>query len=332
MPSIAVSANDRTMPLIDGRIPLGTLNWEFVSGPIESIFSRAFADAPYELTEISLSNQLRALSLGNARYRALPIATSRMFRHSAIYVDKRADIRHPSDLHGKRVGLREFTNTASLVARGVLDDEYGVQCDEIHWVVGDIEQVERDVIPTPHIEGVRIETVVGTSLVELLDRAEISAILSYQALDNCSSNIRRLFSDYPAVERDYFRRTGIFPIMHLLAVRSDAAETIGCDELVNIATSFRRAKELSYRDLRDQQALHVMLPWGPSAAQEAVNLMGDDYWAYGLSNLRAALSAELRWAHRQGITAERFDADQVVWTWPELEEALRPGVATSRRS
>jgi len=326
MPAIAVSRSDRTRPLIDGRVRMGAQPWDFVDGPIETLFSRAFADAPYELTEISFSNQVAALARGTARYRALPIATSRSFRHSAIYVRADAGIDRPEDLRGRRVGLREFTNTASLAARGMLEDEYGVRAADIAWVVGDIDTVDRETMPLPDIPGLAIEPVVGRTLSELLLAGELDAIVAYHppAIHGRDPRIRRLFVDYPAAERDYFARTGVFPVMHLLAVRDDAIETIGRDELLAVGRAFDAAKRLSYAELLDQQALKVMLPWGPAAAQEAIDLMGADYWPYSLRRLRTTLETQLRWSHAQGIVPRQVGVDELVLTWPELEDALDP--------
>jgi 4,5-dihydroxyphthalate decarboxylase len=326
MPSIAVSRNDRTRPLTDGRVPLGTLPWEFVDGPIETLFSRAFADAPYELTEISFSNHLLAVAEGRARYQALPIATSRSFRHSAVYVRSDAGIESPADLRGRRVGLREFTNTASLAARGMLDDEYGVKATELLWLVGDIDGVERERVPLPVIDGLEIQSVVGTTLSDLLLDGELDAIIAYHppAIFGTDPRIRRLFPHYPDAERDYFARTGIFPVMHLLAVRSDAVDVIGRDELLAVGRAFDAAKRMSYAELLDQQALKVMLPWGPAAAQETIDLMGRDYWGYGLRRLRTTLETQIRWARVQGIVKSDVSVEEFVVSWPELEAVLDP--------
>ena len=318
---IAVSANDRTRPIMSGRVPLA--GWEFVDGPIEELFSRAFQDAPYELTEISFSNYLISVAAGTARYIGLPVFTSRSFRHSAIYVRTGSGITEPAELAGRRVGLREYTNTAALVVRGMLRDEYGVRPETIDWFAGDVDEPVRDHVAVPDLgPAMSVTPVVGRDLSQLLLDGELDAIVAYHPPRCFGSGAERLFPDYPALEADYHRRTGHFPIMHLLAARTDFAEANPA-ALVGVAAAFAEAKRVAWAELLDQQALKVMLPWLAAEAHRTVELLGQDYWSYGLGPNREALRTQIRYSREQSLIDRDVDLAELFLTDPALEAAAR---------
>ena len=144
--NIAVGAYDRTAALLDGSIQVDGFNTQFVSGDLEAIFAEAFSTAPFAVTELSFSNFLISSARGTCPYIALPIFPSRSFRHSAIYLRSDAGIKSPADLRGKRIGTREYSNTVSLVVRGILTDEYGFAPEANEWLIGDVDHVERQTI------------------------------------------------------------------------------------------------------------------------------------------------------------------------------------------
>jgi 4,5-dihydroxyphthalate decarboxylase len=308
----------------DGRVPLDSGRWRFVDGPVEELFSQAFADAPFEFTEISFSNYLISIANGTAKYRGLPIFTSRSFRHSALYVRADAGISRPAQLAGHRVGLREYTNTAALVTRGILTEEYGVDLDSIDWVVGDIEPPFRSRVALPTLDrSLSVSPVVGESLSALLEAGQLDALISYSE-PSCFANgaAVRLFPDFRTVEQEYFRRTRLFPIMHLLAIRADVAETIDRRHVLELLSAFAEAKQISQRELQEQQALRVMLPWTAAEFADTTAIMGTDFWSYGLDRNRHVIQSQIRYAREQGLIGRLIEVDDLFLNDDEIEGLL----------
>ena len=160
--SVAVGTYDRTVALLDGSVQVEGFDTNFFTGDLEEIFAEAFTTAPYSVTELSFSNFLISSARGTCPYVALPIFPSRSFRHSAIYLRSDAGINSPADLRGKRIGTREYSNTLSLVVRGILSDDYGVSPEVSDWFIGDIDHVERQTIDNKNwpANGVSIQAVV----------------------------------------------------------------------------------------------------------------------------------------------------------------------------
>ncbi|MGW4484439.1 hypothetical protein ACWEOE_11425 [Amycolatopsis sp. NPDC004368] len=249
--------------------------------------------------------------------------TSRSFRHSAIYVRDGAGITAPADLAGRRVGLRDYTNTAALVARGILRDEYGVHPETIEWFVGDIDTPVRDRVAVPDLgPEVSLRPVVGRDLSQLLLDGELDAMIAYHPPRCFGAGADRLFPDYPALEADYYERTGHFPVMHLLAARTDFAAANRA-ALVDVLAAFAEAKKLAWEELLDQQALKVMLPWLAAEAHRTAGLLGQDYWSYGLEPNRKALSTQIRYSRGQGLIDRDVELAELFLTDPALEAAAR---------
>ena len=306
--SIAVGAYDRTSALLDGSIEVKGFNANFMTGDLEEIFAQAFTAAPFEVTELSFSNFLISSARGTCPYVALPIFPSRSFRHSAIYVRSDAGIHSPADLRGKRIGTREYSNTLSLVVRGILADEYGVSPEANEWLIGDIDHVERQTIESKNwpTNAVSIQAVVARPLTSLLKAGDLDMIISYSPPEHFGSSTAmvRLFPDWRTVEQDYYRRTHIFPIMHIMGIRRDvlAAHPTLAQAL---ADAFNEAKQQAMAQLAVHQALPMMLPWMTAEAQATQSLMGQDFWPYGLEANRDVLDAQIRWSFEQGLIPRR---------------------------
>lgn len=316
--TIAVGDYDRTRALIDGRVSLPGRDARYLSPPFESMFANAFERSAYEVTELSFSNYLRLKARGAGDYIGLPIFPSRSFRHSAWYVRRGGPVRDPEDLRGRRVGVREYSMTAAVVARGALTDAYGLRADEIAWVIGDVEGHERDaIVPTPLPDGYRIHALPpGRFLVDLLLAGEIDALLAYKPPKLFAAGddrIERLFPDYGAREEEAFRRTGVFPIMHLMGVRRDVAEADPELPLL-LCAAFTQAKDMALETLRAVQALGVSLPWLVPEVARTTALMGHDWWPYGLEQNQKAIDAMLRYMREQGLVERP----------PILEEIFHP--------
>lgn len=315
--SIAVGAYDRTAALLDGSIKVEGFNANFMTGDLEEIFAQAFTTAPFAVTELSFSNFLISSARGTCPYLALPIFPSRSFRHSAIYIRSDAGIHAPADLRGKRIGTREYSNTLSLVVRGILADEYGVCPEANDWLIGDIDHVERQTIESKNwpTNAVSIQAVVARPLTSLLMAGDLDVIISYSPPEHFGSSAAmvRLFPDWRAVEQDYFQRTHIFPIMHIMGIRRDvlAAHPALAQAL---ADAFNQAKQQAMAQLAVHQALPMMLPWMTAEAQATQSLMGQDFWPYGLEANRGVLEAQIRWSFEQGLIPRRLALEELFVT------------------
>jgi len=268
---------------------------------------------------------LISVANGTARYVGLPIFTSRSFRHSALYVSADGAVNTPADLAGRRIGLREYTNTASLVARGMLADEYGVDPAGVSWFVGDVDPPFREEVTLPRLvpgmAELSVTPVLGRGLGDMLAEGEIDALIAYNppAGFRSGGRIRRLFPDFREVEQEYAQRTGLFPIMHLLGVRRDFVGQVDPDVLVDVARGFAVAKAVSAAELLDQQALKVMLPWLTAEVERTRVILGDDYWPFGLARNETVLRTQIRYAREQGLLARDVDLEELFLDWPEIE-------------
>jgi 4,5-dihydroxyphthalate decarboxylase len=303
--TIAVGDYDRTRPLIDGRISIPGRLSTYTCPPFETMFSNAFDKGAYEVSELSFSNFVRLTARGSCAYVGLPIFPSRSFRHSAWYIRNGGPIRTPEDLRGKRIGVREYSMTAAVVARGALADETGVRANEIEWVIGDVDVKERDVIvPTPLPSDYKISALrPGSFLVDQLLNGEIDALLAYKppkAFKAGDTRIVRLYEDYGSREEAFYRRSGMFPIMHLMGVRRDVLENDPGLPMA-LCDAFAQAKNSALDTLRSEQALGVSLPWLVQEVSRTTALMGPDWWPYGIARNRDTLGSMLRYLHEQGL-------------------------------
>jgi 4,5-dihydroxyphthalate decarboxylase len=310
--SIAVGAYDRTAALLDRSVQVEGFNTQFVAGDLEEIFAQAFSSAPFEVTELSFSNFLISSARGTCSYMALPIFPSRSFRHSAIYVRSGAGIQSPADLKGKRIGTREYSNTVSLVVRGILTDEYGFAPEANEWLIGDVDHVERQTIDSKNwpTNGVSMRAVQGRSLSSLMRVGDLDALIAYSPPEHFGkdSAMVRLFPDWRTAEQNYFQRTHVFPVIAAHPTLSKA-----------LLDAFEKAKQVALVQLAVHQTLPIMLPWMTAEAEATEALMGKDFWRYGLEANRSVLETQIRWSFEQGLIPRQ----------PALEEIFVSEVSPS---
>lgn len=314
---------DRTRALMDGRVEVEGCALTYLPLAPEEVFFRAFRNAEFDVSELSFSTYMIARSRGDCPYVGIPVFPSRAFRHSAIYVNVAKGVREPADLKGREVGVPEYQVTAAVWVRGILADEYGVAPADIHWRTGGIEQPgRREKVALPG--GIAV-TPVGEdrTLSAMLEAGEIDALVSPRA-PSCftrgAPDIQRLFPGFRAVEQDYAARTGIFPIMHLIGIR----ETLVAEHPwlpSSVMKAFETAKALCLPELDEVTALKITLPWIAAEAEATRAVMGDDYWPYGIDANRATLDALTRYAHEQGLVAER-PKPETLFT-PQTMETVR---------
>jgi 4,5-dihydroxyphthalate decarboxylase len=306
---------DRIRPLTDGSVePKGIeLNW--LNMPVEETFWRMMRHQEFDVSELSLSSYLIAKDRGYPNFTAIPVFMSRMFRHSGIYINKNSGIKKPHDLRGKRVGIPEYQLTANLWIRGILQHDYDVHPAEMEWLTGGQEtpgRVEKIKLDLP--ADIRIRPInEDQTLNQMLESGEIDAFIAPRA-PSCflkgSPNVSRLFPDYPTVEKDYFKRTGIFPIMHVVAIKDDVLERHPWIA-ANLYRAFIAAKQKIYEGFKQTAALKVTLPWLVSELESTKELMGEDFWPYGLEKNRNTLEAAVTYSYQQGMIKRKLNVEEL---------------------
>jgi len=308
--TIATWDYDRVRPLMDGRVQVEGCEVNYLPLAPEECFHRAYFEREFEVAEIGFSPYLIALSRGSSPYVAIPVFLSRMFRHSAIYVRTDRGIRAPEDLKGRTVGVPEYQMSAVLWARGMLADDHGVRPADLRWRQGGLEQPGRkDKFPLNLPPGFPLEPIgSGETLSQLLREGRLDAVMSARA-PSCygdgSAPVARLFEDFESAEREYFKRSGIFPIMHAVGIRNDVHERHPW-LAASLYKAFAAAKRIAQGDLFEVTALKIGLPWIASAAQSTRALMGEDFWPYGVEANRKTLEAMTRYSFEQGLAVRRL--------------------------
>ena len=297
---------DRTRPLVDGRVrPDGVDLAIQVLRPHE-IFDRMLHNKAFDCSELSLASLAGLVGRGDCPFVGLPAPLSRFFRHSCVYVRADAGIKEPKDLVGKRVGVTQYGATAVVFMRGMLQDEYGIAAKDMKWVIGGLTSpVQRPLIALATPGDIDLTFLRdGETLEGLLARGEIDALFSIyipQLFLDGSPKIARLFPDYRQDEELYWRRTGIFPIMHVVAIRKDVyAKNPWVAQ--SLYDAFKRARDIALEELYDTDALRVALPWLIRHVEETRAVFGSDYWPLGLEANRATFSALGRYVFEQGLS------------------------------
>ena len=313
--SIAIGDYDRTRPLVDGRVGIDGVDPVFLLLSPEETFFRAFRHADFDICELSLSSFALRTARGDNPYIGVPVFPSRAFRHTAIVVRTDRGIDAPADLKGRRIGTPEYQLTACVWARGLLQDDYGVRPADISWVRGGLEQAGRvEKIDLALPPGVRLESApADCTLSAMLAAGEIDGIVSPR-LPSCfqrgAANVDWLFRDPPQAAADYYRRSGIYPIMHLVGIRRTLAEQHPWLP-ATVTKAFTAAKTAALAQLADSSASKVMLPFVEEQLRAARRLLGADHWSYGLGPNRKVLDTFLRHHHEQGLSPRRVSIEEL---------------------
>jgi 4,5-dihydroxyphthalate decarboxylase len=314
--TFACGLYDRVLPLYSGEVkPAGIdLNFIAINSP-RDIFDRMGGGQEFDASEFSSSELISGLSAGTSKFVALPFFPSRVFRHSMISINKRSGIKTPKDLEGKRVGVPLYTQTAGIFIRGMLQHDYGVDLSKVHWVQGALNHVGTHGQPSapPMLKSIDIELAdPRKSLSDLIDKGEIDAIMAtgLPVAMKRNPNIVRLFPNYHEVERDYFKRTGIFPIMHLVALRRDVHE-----KHPFVATSLYEAlvksRQRALAMMSETGALRYMLPWMTAELDEINEVFGGDPWPDGIEANRKTLEALVTYLHEQNLIAKPIPIEDI---------------------
>jgi 4,5-dihydroxyphthalate decarboxylase len=313
--TLACNDYDRCRALLDGRVKPEGITLDVQRLKPRELFPRMLDHQEFQIGEVSLASYASLVARGQSPFTAIPVTLSKIFRHSCIYVRTDAGIRTPQDLRGKRVGTTQYGATAVVYMKGLLSDEYGVKPEDMRWFVGGLAApTEKPLIPLNLPDGVKLEFLPeGRTLEQMLLDGELDALLSIyfpKIFLEGHSRIARLFPNFKQVEQDYFRRTGIFPIMHVVVLRNDVYRehpwVAGA-----MFRAFSEARDLALAPLYDTDALAVGLPWLLDHVEESWRFFGRDFWSYGVDPNRPALDALCRYVHEQALAPRRVTPEEL---------------------
>lgn len=313
--SFACPPYDRILPLVCGAVAPEGLNLNYLPLPVEEVFWRQLRHQEFDISESSLSSYVMLKSRGDERFTAIPVFTSRVFRHSCVFINRHKGIQVPQDLKGKVVAVPEYQITACVWLRGIFQDEYQVSPKDIQWRSGGEETPGRvEKIPIHLPPDVHLEPIPGdTYLSKMLDEGELDALFAARSpscFQQGSPNVTRLFQDYPEVEKQYYLKTGIFPIMHTIILKQEVYRKNPWIA-VSLFKAFSIAKDILVKRFSETAALHVTLPWAVAELERTEGIMGRDWWPYGLAKNRKTLETFLRYHYEQGLSSRRMSVEEL---------------------
>jgi len=310
--TLACGPYDRTQGLRDGTIAPEGIELNYLTLQPAEIFWRMLQYREFDVSEMSLSNYTTLVSTGNSPFIAIPVFPSRVFRHGYFFINPSKGIAKPADLNGKRGGVPEYSMTAAVYMRGLLQHEYGVKPSDVEWVQGRADRLGRDLPPDIRLT----QAPAGTELGDLLEKGEIDFMMTANnplSFRRGSPNVRRLFPNYAEVEKDYYRRTRIYPIMHTIVIRRDIYDRDPWVAL-SLYKAFARAKEHSYRLLLETGSPKASFAWLQPMIEEEREIIGPDWYPYGIEQNRPTIEALLQYTQEHGLTDRR----------PSVEELFAP--------
>lgn len=320
--TLAIGYYEHVSELVGGRVRPEGIELRCLRPTVEEIFQRFLRFREWDVSEFSMAGYVSLIASGDRSLVGLPIFPSRVFRHSSVYV-RAGEISAPAALRGRRIGIPEWAQTATVYSRAVLVHEWGVPLTEVDWVqAGTNQPGRREKARVTLPDGVRLTREPGRSLDEMLLAGDIDAIFSAHppaSFEVGDPRVVRLLDDPAACEREYGERTGIVPIMHLVVVRRDVVER---DPWVvpSLMSAFAQARSASLAHLRrgpGGPGSRVPLLWTDTALAATEAVFGGEAWPYGVESNRVTLEAFLGWCHEQGVTARRLEVEEL------FEEAAR---------
>ncbi|HLK80995.1 MAG TPA: PhnD/SsuA/transferrin family substrate-binding protein [Xanthobacteraceae bacterium] len=333
--TVASGEYDRIRAIRDGVVKVEGCAVAYHVVEPNQLFARNLKNQEFDVSEMSFSTYIALRDQGKAHYTAIPVFLSRAFRHSAIFIRTGRGIASPADLKGKRVGTPEYFTTMLVWMRGLLSDEYGIKPSDLRWRIGPLEQPAR---PASLADGavalgaadIEIEAIpAGKSLAGMLAEGELDAVLSArppscfrQAPPDPSlphgagrEAVARLFPDYRAAEQAYYRKAGVYPLMHAVGIRNTLAEQHPW-MAGNLFKAFARAKDIAVADFAKLSAFALTLPWIEAEYRATQAVLGEDIWPYGVAANRKAIETLCRYLHEQGFTKRRMTVDELFAPGP----------------
>lgn len=301
--TVAMSDYEHTRDLVEERVRAEGMALSFLSLPVEEIFFRFINYREWDVSELSFAKYVALRAVGDESVVALPVFPSRVCRHSSIYVTPTGP-RTPDELAGARIGVPEWCQTAAVYSRSLLMHEWGVALSDVEWFQAGVNQAGRtEKVELSLPDGVRLTPVKDRTLDEMLHAGDLDAVFSAhppRSFEEGDPGIVRLFPDHQPVEEAYVRRTGIFPIMHVVVLRARLLEEHPWVAM-NLLSAFEEAKRRSEARLADMTASRLPIPWIPERIRELTAQLGGPLWPYGLEPNRTTIEAFLRFAHEQGV-------------------------------
>jgi 4,5-dihydroxyphthalate decarboxylase len=318
--AIGFGEYDRTRIMVDGVVKIDGVDASYHPYHIVTeVFEAMIKDRGFDVSELGMSYFLRTMDFEDPPFLAIPAFPNRCFRHSAIYVNVDSGIERPEDIAGKTVGeFAMYGHDAGVWPKGILSDDFGVKPEQCKWIIGSLDWPLKpiDFVPQPHPAGIEITSNPEADLGAMLEAGEIAALISAD-VPKCflekSPKVKRLFMDYVTVEREYFQRTGIFPIMHTVVVRKDLASEHP-DVVRAVYKAFCEAKEAvreHYKKGMIFNNMATMMPWFSRIVAEDISILGDDWWPYGLQANRKAVDTFLRYHYEQGLSKRQLTCDDI---------------------
>jgi len=312
--TMACNDYDRTAALATGEIGVDGVDLIYLTLPVEEIFWRMLQYQEFDAAEMSMSAYTMLLSREERQFTAIPVFTSKAFRHSCIFINANSGIRKPEDLRGRKVGVPEYHMTAALWQRGLLQHEYGVLPHEIQWFTGGLQEIGRVERVRLDLPGeISVTPVLDDTLDAMLFRGDLDALLGPYIPPSFhlpSSPVVRLFPDHQAAEKDYYLRTGIIPIMHAIVIKTDLLDRhpwLG----QAFVKAFVAAKDACLKNLYKTAALHDSLLFLTAAVEEHISLFGPDFWSYGVGPNERSLQALLQYSAEQHLSCRQVDLKEL---------------------
>lgn len=312
--SLAISYYDHVSDLLRGKVKPEGISLTTLELPVEEIFFRTVKYQEFDVAEFAMGKYMSLVASGNAPFVAIPVFPSRVFRQSAFYVNTNAGIREAQDLFGRRVGVPEWAQTATIYARAYLEHQCGVPLKDVRWVqagVNDPGRAEKVHLNLP--DGIQIERVTNKSLSEMLVSGELDAAISAREPDSFVSGdprVARLWPDTRVMEEAYYRDTGVFPIMHTIVIKKTTLERQPWIAM-NLYKAFEQSKANAQRHMDRIISARIAVPWVYTAVAEARGVFGEDFWPYGIEKNLRTLDAFLQYGFEQGVAKRRLQVEEL---------------------
>jgi|TARA_R100000322_G_scaffold72299_4_gene45481 4,5-dihydroxyphthalate decarboxylase len=321
--SLAMGNYDRTRAIVDGRVKIDGVDPVPMLLSPEEMFFRAFRHQAFDISELSLSSYSISVARGDPHYVAIPVFLSRAFRHTSVYIRTDKGIEKPEDLRGKRIGIAEYQLSANVWVRGILEEDFGVRPSDVTWVRGGMDTPGRpEKIKVDLPEDVTVEAAPeGATLNGMLEAGEIDGFIGPRwprCFAEGHPHVGRLFSDSVSAAEDFYRRTKVFPIMHVLGVRRTLADQHPWLPGA-LLKAFSESKKLAQDALQDTSATKVTMPFVEDNLNRAQALMGQDPWTYGVVGNAHVLEKFLGYHHAQGLSPRHVSVDELFH--PSTQEA-----------
>lgn len=316
--SLGTWDHDRVMGLQDGSVVVPGVRLNSEIHPTSKLFPWAVQEARFDITEMSVSSYILQLSRGGSDYTAIPAFVSRAFRHSGFFARAGSGITSPADFAGRAIGVPEYQMTAAVWMRGILADEFGVDCDSIHWRTGALDGgVRKERLELDLPAGMIVEPISdGDNLQEMLLRGEIDGVLAPKppnAFLEGNPDLIRLIPNFEFEEQAYYKKTGFFPIMHLIGIRKTVADAN--PELVRaLYDGFVEARDIALDRIRAiwlGNANRLSLPWLGASMERTLATLGPDYWSYGFNSNRAEIDTISRYSVQQHLAKVRVPPEDL---------------------